>query len=209
MITGLLSLLLSLTAAPPAAGQTDALVLQLNIIEGEGAVHVAGSRSRVPLTVQVTDEVGRPVDKAAVSFLLPHDGPSGIFASGLSTEVLTTGRDGKASVRGIRWGNTAGAVRIRITAMKGDARAGRVSAQYLEALHSATAPGSQPVSHSVSKPKTKWIAIAVLAAGAAVGGIVLGASSGSSSNNPGVVPAAVTEPPNVQVGLPAITIGAP
>jgi hypothetical protein len=185
----------------------DVAVLQLRLIDGDGAVHRPGSKSSVPLTVQAIDEVGRPVSGVTVSFLMPGYGPAGIFASGLSTEVLSTGADGRATVYGIRWGNATGQVRIRIIARKGGARAGLVSTQYVEAVESAesTAP-------SVSKPRTKWIAIAIAAAGAAAGGLALGiAGSGGGSSTPAA--GAIEEPPDtsstVQVGPPTISIGAP
>jgi hypothetical protein len=206
-----LLLLVSLALAPTATPQSDdgAIHLQLKVIGAEGAVHLAGSRSSEPLTIQVSDEVGRPVAGAAISFLMPGDGPAGIFANGLSTEILTTGRDGRASVEKIRWGHATGPVRIRITAMKSKARAGLVATQYVEARPDTDDLMSQGPSHSVSKPRKKWIAIAVIAAGAAAGGLVLGVSGSSSANNSPAVSAAVTEPVSVQVGLPTITIGKP
>src|SRR5687768_14901482 len=78
-------------------------ILQIRILEGEGLVHAAGSRASSPLTLRVTDEAGNPVEGAAVSFRLPEEGPSGIFVSGLKSELALTDADGKASVRGIRW----------------------------------------------------------------------------------------------------------
>jgi len=188
------------------AGQP--LVLQLTVVEGEDAVHAAGSRSATPLTVLVSDQIGRPVPGAAVSFLMPSSGPAGIFASGLATEVLTTGKDGQASVRQIRWGNAVGQSRIRVTAMKGQARAGILIAQHIEAPSSEKAGGSKGRSRSVSKPGKKWVAIALVAAGAAVGGLVLGTTSGNSNGGPPVA-ASVSEAPGVQVGLPSITVGEP
>lgn len=195
--------------APPPANTPSPLVLEIQIVEGDGEVHVAGSRARLPLTVRVIDQLGRPVGGAVVSFLMPRDGPGGVFASGLSTEVLTTGGDGKASVHKILWGNRTGTARIRITAMKGRARAGIISNQHIEAPAEASDAESAAHSYSVSKPKKKWIAIAVIAAGAAVGGIVLG-TAGSSGGTPAVIPpAGATEPSGVQVGAPSITIGKP
>jgi hypothetical protein len=206
-----LLLLVSLALAPAATPQSldGAIHLQLKVIEGEGAVHVAGSRSSEPLTIQVSDEVGRPVAGAAVSFLMPGDGPAGIFANGLSTEILTTGRDGRASVEKIRWGHATGPVRIRITAMKSKARAGLVATQYVEARVETDDQTPQGPSHAVSKPRKKWIAIAVIAAGAAAGGLALGVSGSKPVNNSPAASAAATEPMDVQVGLPTITIGKP
>ena len=106
------------------------VIVQLKVVEGEGMVYHPGTRATRGLTVLVTDENGQPIRNAAVSFRLPDEGPSGVFSSGLRTEVVTTGSDGLASVWGMQWNKTAGAVQIRITAIKDQARAGIVSTEY-------------------------------------------------------------------------------
>ena len=193
-----------LTVPPGLAAESSIAVLQIKIIEGEGAVHEAGSRSSRPLVVQVTDETGRPVPGATVSFRMPTKGPKGFFGSGLPTDVLVTGVDGRVALWGLRWDREQGSVRIRITAAKGDARAGTVSEQYIATRKTSAKAEPMPRPKSTSKPKGKWIVIALAAAGAAAGGLVLGLS-GKSATLP---PAATTAPP-VQVGAPTITIGAP
>ncbi len=182
-------------------------ILELKVVEGDGAVHVAGSRSSLPLTVQVTDETGRPVEGATVSFQLPDQDPTGIFASGLSTEVLVTGPEGRASVRKIRWGHLPGPVRVRITAVKGKVRAGTISTQYIQSARAVTSRGARTRPPSVSKPRGKWIAIAVIAAGAAAAGLALGVTG--SSSTPAAAAASSSQAPAVQVGAPTITIGNP
>ena len=67
-----------------------------------------GGRATRGLTVQVTDEAGKPVEGASVSFRLPDSGPAGTFASGSRTEIVTTGGDGRAGVWGMQWNRTAG-----------------------------------------------------------------------------------------------------
>jgi len=186
------------------------LVINLRTIEGNEAVHTTGSRSRIPITLQVTDSTGRAEAGVAVTFLMPDDGPAGVFASGLSTEVLTSGKDGRVTLKGIRWGPQTGRVRIRVTAMKGRSRAGMIVTQYLQARDSSNFESGRPAV-SVSKPKGKWLAVAVIAAGAAAGGLALGLSGGSggaSSAAPATATGAATAP-GVQVGTPSITIGQP
>ena len=195
-------------AAAPDAAQPVA-VLQLKVVEGDGAVHRAGFRSTTPLTIQVTDETGRPVRDAIVSLMLPGRGATGVFASGLSTEVLTTGGDGKATAEGIRWGRTTGSVAIRITAVKGDIRAGAMATVYLAEAEEAAKSPSDPASRSVSKPRGKWIALAVIAAGAAAGGLALGLTGQNAMAAPGPSPPAGSQLPTVQIGPPAISVGAP
>jgi len=53
-------------------------------------VHPAASRSARPITVEITEETGKPVAGAAVSFHLPEEGPGGTFVNGLRTEVVIT-----------------------------------------------------------------------------------------------------------------------
>jgi hypothetical protein len=84
----------------PINAQNEPAILLIRIVEGEGAVYPVGSRATRGVTVQVTDETGKPVDSATVVFRLPQDGPTGIFSSGMPTEVVTTGADGRANVVG-------------------------------------------------------------------------------------------------------------
>lgn len=195
--------------APPPPGYPELAILHLKVIEGEGAVHVAGSRSSTPLTVQVTDEVGRPVEGATVSFRLPVSGPGGVFASGLPTEVLITGPDGRAAVAGIRWSPEPGPVRIRITAVRGQARAGIVSEQFLVEAAALAKPAPETRRPAVSKGQGRWLTVAIVAAGAAAGGLVLGLSGKTQTQAASAVAAAAAQNSGVQIGAPAIQVGKP
>lgn len=108
-----------------------AVSLQLKVLDGEGAEHRVGGRAAHAVTVLVTDEAGKPVENAVVSFRLPEAGPSGTFNSGLHTEIVTTGPDGRAVISSVQWNSNPGQVALRITAMKDQARAGIISTQYL------------------------------------------------------------------------------
>jgi hypothetical protein len=194
--------------APPPPGYPELAILQLKVIEGEGAVHAAGSRSASALTVQVTDETGRPVEGVTVSFRMPVSGPTGVFQNGLPTEVFVTGPDGKVAVTGIRWGSAPGPVRIRITAVRGQVRAGIVSEQYVAepAQLSRSATGAKPA--RIAHNRGRWVALAVAAAGAAAGGLVLGmAGKSQTAASAGAIAASQTQ--GVQVGAPTIRVGKP
>jgi hypothetical protein len=120
-------------------------ILQIAVIEGEGVVHVPGSRSSRPLTVEITDETGKPVADAAVTFNVPGEGPGGTFPNGLRTAVVTTDLRGRASLRGLQVNRIPGRFQIRIFASKEQARAGTVSFQYIaETGNSARAPSAVP-----------------------------------------------------------------
>lgn len=179
---------------------TDAsVIVQLKVLEGEGTVYRTGTRATRGLTVLVTDETGKPVENAAVSFRLPDEGPSGVFNSGLRTEVATTNAEGRATVWGMQWNKTPGPVEIRITAVKDQARAGIISTQYLSDTIAAKA-GGEGVFSASHKGRTKWILIAAVAGGA-VAGLAFGRSGAKSG--PTVSPAGVL------IGNPSINVGHP
>lgn len=188
-----------------AAQSNASVIVQLKVVEGEGAIYAAGSRATRGLTVLVTDEAGKPVPNAAVSFRLPESGPSGVFSSGLRTEIVTTGADGRATVSGIQWNKTPGPVELRITAVKDEARAGIVSTQRLNettiAPKATPAAGGQGVFTASHKGKGKWLAIAALAGGGAAAGLAFG----RSHNNPTAAP----PPVGLSIGAPNIILGHP
>lgn len=173
-------------------------LLRIQVLDGEGAVNSAGSKSERPLAVQLTDETGRPLEGVAVSFRMPEEGPGGSFESGMKTEIAITGADGRAAVHGIRWNRIAGPFQIRVTAAKGESRAGAICSQYISDTPIAKS------SRSSGSGKKKWIAIAAIAAGGAAAGMVAGRGGATSQTS---APAAAT--PTTQIGIPTITIGRP
>jgi hypothetical protein len=180
----------------PAIG-ADFAILNLRVVEGEGMVYPPGSRATRGITVEVTDETGKPVPGVAVSFQLPDDGPSGEFLNGGRTEIVTTQGDGRASVWGMRWNKLTGAVNIRITAAKAGVRAGVISTQTIDAAAQPQSAGSV----RKGKPRMLWIAVAV--AGAAAAGLAAGSMRGSKSTPE----AAATQ--TLTIGSPTVIIGAP
>jgi len=177
------------------------VIVQLKVIEGEGVVYRAGTRATHGLTVLVTDEAGQPVQNAAVSFRLPDSGASGVFSSGLRTELVTTGADGHASAWGMQWNKIAGPVEIRITVVKDQARAGIISMQHLSDTVVAPKTGGEGVFTASHKGHGKWILIAVVAGGAAAG-LAFGRSQGPKAT---VAPTV----PGVSIGNPSINVGHP
>ena len=178
-----------------------AVIVQLRVVEGEGAVYATGSRASRGITVQVTDETGSPVDGASVSFRLPDQGPTGTFTGGLRSEVVTTHADGRASVWGMQWNKTPGPFEVRITALKDQARAGIVSSQFLSDAAVARMVGGatgtfQPTHHFFNK----WVVVALVAGGAGAG-LAFGRSHAAT-------PAAAVAPAlPATIGAPMITIG--
>jgi hypothetical protein len=190
----------ALLVALPCLAACQTAILQIRVLEGDGAVHAAGSHNVRPLTVEVTDETGKPLAHAAVSFHLPDDGPSGIFLNGLHTEVAITDAIGRASIRGLQWNRIPGSFQIRIVASFEQARAGLVSQQYIDGP--AGSPG-RTLLPAARGGHTKWLVIAALAAGGAAAGILVGrAGGGNAATSP-----AATVP--VTVGTPVITVVKP
>jgi hypothetical protein len=178
---------------------SQSLLLQIKTIEGEGAVRAPASRSGNSLVVEITDEIGRPVPDATVSFQLPDDGPSGVFATGLRTEIAMTDAQGRAAVRNFRANALPGPFEIRVTAAKDGVRAGMLSRQYIA--------GTEGVARGEGKrSRKKWMILAGIAAGAAVAGVAAGSGSGAA-HAPAPPPAS---PPTLTIGAPVeIAIGAP
>jgi hypothetical protein len=190
-------LVVSLIWLVPLVCAQDPALLQVRVVEGEAAVYAIGSRATKGITIQVTDETGKPVDGATIGFRLPESGPSGAFANGSKTEIATTRPDGRAAAWGMQWNRTPGLLEIRITAVKGPTRAGIVCPQYL-----TDAPGSAS-SHMSSGGSHKWVWIVVAVAGAAGGSLAAVALGSKTSSTPAATVTAV------QIGAPTITIGHP
>jgi hypothetical protein len=178
-----------------------ALIVQVQVVEGDGVTYRTGTRATHGLTVLVTDESGQPLDMASVSFRLPDHGATGTFNSGLRTELVTTGPDGRASVWGMQWNKTSGALQIGITAVKDQARAGIISTQYLSDTATPTAGGEGVFTASHSH---KWLWIAAVAGlAAAGGGYAVLRSQGSST------PQANAATVGLVIGAPSITVAHP
>jgi hypothetical protein len=185
-----------------AVSANASVIVQLRVVEGEGVTYRTGSRATRGITVLVTDEAGLPLDMASVSFRLPDQGATGTFNSGLRTEVVTTGPDGRASVWGMQWNRTPGTVQIHITAVKEQARVGIVSTQYLSDSVAPKAGGEGVFTASHQGHKWLWIAAAI-AGGAAAGGAYafLRSEGSSTATNPAVA--------GLSVGTPSIIVGHP
>lgn len=98
--------------------------MRIEVLEGEGAVHRMGSIAYTGATVRIVDSTGIPVPGAKVTFQLPSEGATGVFASGGLTEEADSDAEGKASVWGIRWSTVPGPSTISVVARQGEFSAG-------------------------------------------------------------------------------------
>jgi len=196
-------LLLLLPLGAQVASQSDPAILLIRVVEGEGGVYPIGSRATRGVTVQVTDETGKPVDGASVVFRLPQDGPTGTFSSGMPTEVVTTTGDGRANVWGMQWNRMTGPLEVRITAAKGQARAGTVCGLYLSNALVSSQPRAEKKDRLLGgwrNHKNIWIGVGIATAA------FVGVAAISSRGTPSAAAGSVNAP---QIGTPSIIIGKP
>ncbi len=187
-------LLINLWTAPVWA-QNQQPMLEITIVEGEGAINNVKERVNREPIVQVEDENHKPVAGAAVVFFLPNQGPGGTFADGTRSLTVTTDAQGRAVARGIRFNRVTGQMQIRVTATAN----GQTATATITQTNVAGGGGGGAATSGLSTT-AKVLIIVGLAAGAAAGAIVAtrgGSSSGSSSG----IPTAIT------AGTP--TVGAP
>ena len=95
----IVSLLLALWV--PATAQV-APMLNLVVLEGEGATNNIRQRTAREPVVQVQDENRKPVAGAIVVFTLPSNGAGGTFANGSRTLSMVSDNQGRAVARGFR-----------------------------------------------------------------------------------------------------------
>lgn len=186
-------------AAALAWGADAPSILTIRVAEGDGAAYPIGSRATRGMTVLVMDETGRPVEGATVSFTLPASGPGGVFSSGARSEIAATRADGRAAVWGMQWNRTPGPFEIRITAVKGQARAGVVSSQSLSNAPEVRDAAPRKVHAGWGSHKLLWISLAV--AGAAAAGVAGVAARKSSAA------AASSVTTRLKIGTPTISLG--
>jgi hypothetical protein len=189
-----------LCLALPCCAQ-DPATLQLRVVQGEGTVFAAGSRATRGIIVEVTDETGKPVEAAAVTFRLPDQGPSGEFSAGKRSETINTDTEGLAEAWGMQWGREAGTLELRITAAKGATRGGVTSTLHLSDAPALKNTGRQPEPKVGGSKKKLWITLALTGAATAA---VIGMAG---SKVPAAIAPGTVE--GVRIGAPTITIGRP
>ncbi len=182
-----------LVRAAPALAQVSAPAkLNIVIVEGDGAINNVRQRLARETIVQVEDENRRPVAGAAVIFLLPENGASGLWANGTRTLQVMTDSQGRAVAKGMRPNDVSGKFQIQVEATYQGVSATNTVTQVNAVITGAAAGGGGGLSTG------KLIAILAIAGGAAAGGIIAATRAGGTST-----PASVTITP----GAP--TVGAP
>lgn len=189
--SALAAFLTLLLAAPAAPAQETPAPSKLNlvIVEGDGAINNVRQRVTREPVVQVEDENRKPVAGAAVTFLLPNQGASGVFADGSRMLTVMTDENGRAVARGLKMNNNPGQMEIRVTASKsGLSTSGTIT---MTSVAAAAAAGI-----------STGLLVTILAiAGGAAAGIAVGVTRNGDSTPP---------PPGPQPPAPTVlTPGAP
>ncbi|HEV3333934.1 MAG TPA: hypothetical protein VG096_23270 [Bryobacteraceae bacterium] len=185
--------LAALLAAPGAFSQQ---MLNLVVVEGEGAINNIRQRTARDPIVRVEDENHKPVAGAAVVFLLPSQGASGTFTGGVQTLTVMTNAQGLAVGRGLKPNNVQGQYQISVNA----SFQGQTASIAIAQSNALAAAGTAAAAAGISG---KLIAVLLIAGGAAAAGAVAATRGGSSSNN--------TSPPAspTTITAGAGTVGAP
>jgi len=171
-------------------------VLQVNVLDGEGAFNdIKRGQARMPV-VEVRDDDGRVLQGVKVVFQLPDMGASASFGDGSHTLVGTTDAQGRATAPGLKPNKTEGTYLITVTASKEGA------VGHAEIRQNNTLAGGDQSVQSGGHGKLKiLIAVAGAAGGAAIAAVRAGGGSKSSTSTTAVAPTTLT------VG--AVTIGGP
>jgi hypothetical protein len=179
-----------------AAGlMAQAPVLNIVIVEGEGAINNIRQRTAREPIVEVQDENHRPVAGAVVVFSLPSQGAGGTFAGGAHSLTVVTDDTGRAVARGMQPNGVKGQFQIHVNASM-NGRTGSTN------ISQTNAPGGAGGSAASAGVSGKLIAVLAIVAAAAAGGALYATHSGGGSNN-----AATIAPTTITAGTG--TVGAP
>lgn len=177
-----LSLLLALSI--PAAAQL-APMLNLVVLEGEGATNNIRQRTAREPVVQVQDENHKPVAGAIVVFTLPSNGAGGMFANGAKTLTVISDNQGQAVAHGFRPNGLKGQFQIRVNA----SHQGQTSSTLITQTNAALAASGAAAGSGFS---TKLLVVLAVAGAAAAGGTYWATHNGGGTQTAGTTQTATT-----------------
>jgi len=192
LATGL-SCLLAFQLLPVPASAQDKGGLNLVIVEGDGAINNIRQRTAREPIVQVEDENHKPIAGAAVVFLLPDQGASGVFANGSRTLTVMTDNQGRAVAHGFHPNGVQGKLQMRVSA----SYQGKTASATISQTNAVAAAAGAAAGVGISAK----LIIILAVAGAAVAGGVVAATRGGGSSTPASTPTTIT-PGTGTVGAP-------
>ncbi len=174
---------------PPTPGQTapapgnpaaQPTKLNINVVEGAGAVNNVRTRAMREFTVEVDDQDDHPVPGAVVTFYAPNEGAGGSFAGDTQLLTVVTDKDGRAVASSYRPNSTVGDYNIQVTATLGD-----------QTANTAISQSNRALAVAAKKSNKKILILVAVAAAVAVGaGAGLAGHGGSSSSSSSSTPTA-------------------
>jgi hypothetical protein len=189
----LLALMLTfLFALPSVRAQDDQNGLRILIVEGEDVLNNIKLKALKPIVVDVQLN-GMPAPGAAVTFILPNQGPTGTFLNGTATVTVNADAQGRATSSAIHPGGATGAMPVRVAASYQGQTASATVNQTNVAGISSSPTG---ISHG-----TKVLIVLAIVAGAAAGGALVATHGNSNASMP-PPPAIVITPGTPTVGGP-------
>jgi hypothetical protein len=189
---------------PSGFAQQPPLAPMLNIVvvEGDGAINNVRQRTARETIVEVQDENHRPVAGAAVVFLLPGDGPGGVFAGGSKSATLTTNSAGRATMPNMQPNSITGNYQIRVNASS-QGRTASIAISQSNAIGAASAGAGTAAAHAGISGKVIAVIVVVAAAGA------VGAAVGLRGGDKGLGQAITTSPTGTISPGGGVTFGPP
>lgn len=184
--------------------QEGAAQLKILVLEGaEGPVGTAGNPAP-GLRVRVEDADGRPVQGAAVTFLLPQSGAGAVFSDGSKIQTVPTDANGEVAAPGMRYGNSPGAFEIRVTAGWQGAKGS------LAVNRSVAGETSRPQAVAKKSGSGKMIAILAAVGGGAAAALAMAGGGGKGGgSSPPTTPSTPPTPTGVVITIGTGTITAP
>jgi hypothetical protein len=181
---------ISIPFAPAAQAQNVAPMLNIVIVEGEGAINNIRQRTAREPIVQVEDENHKPVAGAAVIFAITNQGAGGSFAGGTHTLSVVTDAQGRAVARGFHPNNVQGQYQIHVTASHNGLTANANIAE-----SNVVAAGAAASTAAAAGISGKLIAVIVVVAAAGAAGGAYAATHSGGGNTATPVNSAVTITP--------------
>jgi hypothetical protein len=103
-------------AQTPVQSALPAGSIHIQVLSGVGAINYTKGRTNRETIALVEDDNHKPVGAAAVTFLLPSDGPGGVFAGGARSITVPTDLTGRAAMPPIQSNQLTGQFNIQVTA---------------------------------------------------------------------------------------------
>jgi hypothetical protein len=178
--------------------QAQQMMLNILVVQGEGAINNIRQRTARQTIVRVEDENHRPVSGAAVVFSLPSQGAGGTFAGGAQTLTVMSTKEGIAVAKGFRPNQLAGQFQMHVNA----SFAGQTATATIAQTNAVAAVAAGAGAGAAAAVSTKLIVIVAVAAGAAAaGGAVAATRSGGGGSSTTSTPTVIS-PGTGTVGAP-------